>query len=90
MAVLGSEPDGDRQHQDRFSGGAMGHNEIRRERVDLTLVLDRTMLEKVAGYFIYRSAEMEEGRPIVDGLYMQRQVVGSPPPATMRITIDWT
>ena len=68
----------------------MGHNEIRRDRVDLTLVLDRTMLEKVAGCFIYRSEAMEEGRPVVDGVYLQRQVVGSPPPTEMRITIDWT
>ncbi len=58
--------------------------------MDLTLVLDRTMLQKVIGYYIYRSEEVEEGRPVVDGLYIQRQIAGNPPPATMKITIEWT
>ncbi len=58
--------------------------------MDLRLVLDRKESEKLARYYIYRSEEMEEGRPVVDGLYVQRQVVGRPPPETMRVTIDLT
>ena len=57
--------------------------------MELTMVLDHPMLEKVVGYLVYRGEEIDGDRPIVDGLYLRRGVVGSPPPETMRITLDW-
>ena len=55
--------------------------------MELTMILDVTMLEKVAGYCVYRSEEIEGDRPIADGLYIQRQVLGTPPPDRMKLTL---
>ena len=38
-----------------------------------TLALDKEYLPKVYNYYIYRSVEWHEGRPIIDGLYVQRE-----------------
>jgi hypothetical protein len=56
--------------------------------VDITLLLDHKMLKKVKSYFIYKSEEEGAGAPVIGGLYILRQVVGSPPPATLRVRID--
>jgi hypothetical protein len=55
----------------------------------LTMRLDHTQLEKVKGYYVYRSEEMEGSRPVVDGLYVQRQAVGDHAPESLRISFDW-
>jgi hypothetical protein len=55
----------------------------------LTVRLDYTQLEKVKGYYVYRSEETEGDRPVVDGLYVQRQAVGDQAPESMQISIDW-
>ena len=49
-------------------------------RLQLTLPLDNDMLHKVGGYYIYRSQEEERSRPIVDGVYIQREAIDSNPP----------
>lgn len=35
--------------------------------------LDGDMLQKVVGYYIYRSEEVHHGHPIIDGIYAQRR-----------------
>ena len=57
--------------------------------MDLRMVLDRSMLERVRTYFIYRSEEVAGDSPIVDGLYVQRRALPDPPPETLRISITW-
>jgi len=47
------------------------------------------MEEKVTGYHIYRSKEEENGRPIVDGVYLQRRKVGEMPPERMTLRLEW-
>jgi len=56
----------------------------------LTLFLDKEMLSKVGGYYIYRSQEREVGRPIVDGVYIQREAVGENPPKAMSLWLEWS
>ena len=57
--------------------------------LELTMRLDHTQLEKVKGYYVYRSDENEGDRPVVDGLYVQRQAIGDRAPESMRVSIDW-
>ena len=57
--------------------------------LQLTMIVDRSMLTKVEGYYVYRSQEVENDRPVVDGLYVQRQAIGDEPPEALRVTIDW-
>ena len=56
----------------------------------LTLALDKDMLLKVKGYYIYRSQEEEGGRPVFDGLYIQRETINENPPEKMNLLLDWT
>ncbi len=51
--------------------------------------LDHEMLRKVSGYYIYRSDEEEDGRPIIDGVYIQRGAVDGNPPETMSLLLEW-
>jgi hypothetical protein len=57
--------------------------------LNLTMRLDQTQLEKVKGYYVYRSEETEGDRPVVDGLYVQRQAVADQAPESLQISIDW-
>jgi hypothetical protein len=57
--------------------------------LELTMRLDHTQLEKVKGYYVYRSEESEGDRPVVDGLYVQRQAIGDRAPESMRVSIGW-
>jgi hypothetical protein len=56
--------------------------------MQLTMTLDHAMEEKLVGYVMYRSEEMEGDRPVADGLYLQRGVLAAPPPETIRVTIE--
>jgi hypothetical protein len=47
------------------------------------------MLEKVQGYYIYRSEELSGNRPIIDGLYIQRDELMNDPPDEMDISLRW-
>ncbi len=58
-------------------------------QLTLHLILDREMLLKVAGYYLYRSEEQLYGRPVVDGVYIQRSTLGAPPPEEMTISMQW-
>lgn len=55
----------------------------------LTMRLDHTQLEKVKGYYVYRTEEAEGDRPVVDGLYIQRQAIEDQAPESLLISIDW-
>jgi hypothetical protein len=55
----------------------------------LNLILDREMLPKVISYYIYRSQEQDKGRPIVDGVYIQRESMGRRPPENMTLSLEW-
>lgn len=57
--------------------------------MELRMVLDDSMLKKVAGYYLFRSEETIDERPIVDGLYVQRQVFPGDPPTEFSITVEW-
>ncbi len=54
-----------------------------------TLVLDKAMLAKTPTVYIYRSRETYAGRPIIDGLYVQRSHLAEPAPEQIAITIEW-
>jgi len=56
---------------------------------ELTVTLDKDMLPKLIGYYLYRSEEFEGKRPIVDGLYVQRDSIGPYPPDSMELTLTW-
>jgi hypothetical protein len=57
--------------------------------MELVMELDRTMLEKVDGYYVYRSQETQDERPVVDGLYLRRSAVGGDPRESIRLSISW-
>ena len=59
-------------------------------RIRANLRLDSEMLKKVPTYYIYRSQEEERGRPIVDGVYIQRETIGVDPPEKMTLLLEWT
>lgn len=59
------------------------------EQLHVNLVLDKEMLGKVITYYIYRSREMESGRPTIDGVYIQRGTVGINPPEHMKLLLEW-
>lgn len=58
-------------------------------RIELTVTLDKEMLRKVVGYYLYRSELLEGTRPIVDGIYIQRETIGEYPPESMELTLTW-
>ena len=60
------------------------------EQASFHLVLDKHMLTKVIGYYIYRSQEQHYDRPVVDGLYIQRNTLGEYPPEEMIVSITWS
>ncbi len=41
-------------------------------------------------YYQYKSQEEENARPIVDGVYIQRQIIGDNPPEKMKLVLEWT
>ena len=40
-------------------------------------------------YYQYKSQEEENGRPIVDGVYIQREIIGNNPPEKMKLVLEW-
>ncbi len=58
-------------------------------RFHCTLILDKDMLHKVENYYIYRSQEEERGRPIIDGVYVQRETIDINPPENIDISLQW-
>ena len=53
------------------------------------MVLDEEYERKLAGYYLYRSLEKGHNeRPVVDGLYIQRDEIGQSPPLKIKLTID--
>ena len=59
------------------------------QRFQLTLLLDDEMLKKVGGYYIYRSMEEKNGKPIIDGVYVRRDAVDGDPPEAMSLLLEW-
>jgi hypothetical protein len=53
------------------------------------LLLDREMLPKVNNYYIYRSEEQENNRPIIDGVYIQSNELSQKPPKKMTLILKW-
>jgi hypothetical protein len=39
-------------------------------------------------YYLYRSEELIGGRPIIDGVYVQRSELGPTPPQTMSMMLE--
>jgi hypothetical protein len=54
-----------------------------------TLKLDLELQKKVSAYYIYRSEEYEGKRPVIDGVYIQRHAIGSEPPETLSLVLEW-
>lgn len=54
-----------------------------------TLKLDKELLAKTSTYYIYRSEEKNGPRPIVDGVYMQRDALGAEPPEEISLLLEW-
>ena len=52
------------------------------------LRLDRENTGKMPAYYLYRSDESNGGRPIIDGVYIQRNAVGPTPPETMNVLLE--
>ncbi len=40
-------------------------------------------------YYQYKSQEEENGRPIVDGVYIQREKIGNNPPEEIKLVLEW-
>ncbi len=58
-------------------------------RKGFNMVLDEEYDRKLAGYCLYRSLEKGDNeRPIVDGLYIQREEIGHSPPRKIKLTIE--
>ncbi len=55
-----------------------------------TLRLDSEKTDKMSSYYLYRSEEFQGDRPVVDGVYLQWNAVGSIPPEKMSIVLEWT
>jgi len=51
--------------------------------------LDKDMLPKLIGYYLYRSEEQEYGRPVIDGVCIQRGKIGEEPPDNMTLSLEW-
>jgi hypothetical protein len=56
--------------------------------VELVLELDHQMLEKVAGYYVYRSKH-EGDHPVVDGLYLRREAMDGEPRSEIHLSLEW-
>jgi hypothetical protein len=55
----------------------------------ITMVLEEEYGRKLAGYCLCRSLEKGDNeRPIVDGLYIQCEDIGQPPPGKMNLKIE--
>ncbi len=59
-------------------------------QIDTDLLLDVDQLMKLDKYYLYRSEETAGGRPLIDGLYVQKQEIGSTPPVRIRLVLEWT
>jgi hypothetical protein len=59
------------------------------KKLEFTLNLDNELLKKVSTYYIYRSEKYEGNRPIVDGVYIQRNAIGSEPPQIINLVMEW-
>jgi hypothetical protein len=59
------------------------------KRLRLSLKLDKEQTNKMPTSYLYRSEEHEGGRPIIDGLYVQRRTIGTKPPAEMSVVLEW-
>jgi hypothetical protein len=54
-----------------------------------TLRLDRETSEKTPTCYLYRSEEMADGRPVIDGVYFQRSALSANPPEKLSVQIDY-
>jgi hypothetical protein len=54
-----------------------------------TLKLDQDKTSEMPTYYLYRSEEYGGNRPVVDGVYVQRNTIGPRPPDTMSIVLEW-
>ena len=59
------------------------------KELHFNLKLDDENTSKMPTYYLYRSEEQEGGRPIVDGVYIQRQTLGPNPPGEMSLMLEW-
>ena len=56
---------------------------------EFIMVLDEHFEPKLFGYSLYRSLEKgRDERPIIDGLYIQREEIGKIPPIKFRMTLE--
>ena len=59
------------------------------KELHFNLKLDDENTSKMPTYYLYRSEEQEGGRPIVDGVYIQRQTLGPNLPGEMSLMLEW-
>ncbi|MFC1978229.1 hypothetical protein ACFLWS_08245 [Chloroflexota bacterium] len=54
-----------------------------------TMILDEEYEQKLAGYCLYRSSEKgDNNRPLIDGLYIQREQIEPIPPKCIELTLE--
>ena len=54
-----------------------------------TMILDEEYEQKLAGYCLYRSLEKGDNeRPLIDGLYIQREEIRQSPPRQISLTLE--
>jgi hypothetical protein len=58
------------------------------KQLRFVLRLDRENTEKMPAYYLYRSGESNGGRPIIDGVYIQRNAIGPTPPEIMNVLLE--
>ena len=57
--------------------------------LNYTLVYDEEKSDKYENYYQYRSQKYEGNRPIIDGVYIQWQIIGQDPPRNMELKLSW-
>ena len=58
------------------------------KQLRFNLKLDDEESSKIPTYYLYRSEEQQGGRPIVDGVYIQRNTLGPQPPKLMNLLLE--
>ncbi len=59
------------------------------KQLHFTLRLDQDKTDKMSTYYLYRSEEYTGQRPVIDGVYVQRDTIGLTPPETVSLILEW-
>ncbi len=60
-------------------------------KIQLNLVLDdSSSVNKEKGdWYLYQSKEVDDGEPVVNGVYIQRKRLQNKRPASMKLLLEW-